>query len=98
MNKTSNLSFTVNPQAAASFDDDGMVILHVGNGSLYKSNRTGAVIWRGVEQGLSVHAIAEEISIAYQVAETTAREDTLGFLAQLERNALIHKRLCHEKG
>ena len=41
-NLISNFSFTVNPEAAASFHHDGVVILHTGKGSLFTSNETGA--------------------------------------------------------
>ena len=66
-----------------------MVILHAGNGRLFTSNETGARIWRGIERQLSLESIAGEISSAYQIARTTAREHTLGFLRALEQQALI---------
>jgi hypothetical protein len=90
-NQISHFSFAVNPEAAASIHDDGIVILHTGQGRLYTSNGTGARIWRGVEQQLPLEAIAEEISGEYRIARTTAREHTVRFLAELERNALIHR-------
>ena len=88
---TSDLSFTLSPEAAASFHDDGVVILHTGKGSLFTANRLGARIWRGIEQQLSLEAIANGISDAYQVASNTAREHTICFLAQLEQQTLIQR-------
>lgn len=90
-NQISDFSFTVNPEAAASFHDDGIVILHTGKGRLFTSNETGARIWRGVERQLPVEAIAEEISDEYNIARTTAREHTGRFLAELERHKLIRR-------
>jgi len=90
-NQISDLSVSVNPEASASFHDDGIVILHTGKGSLFTSNVTGARIWRGVEQQLSLEAIAEEISGEFQIAPTTAREHTISFLAELERHTLIQR-------
>jgi hypothetical protein len=90
-NHISNPSFTVNHEAVASFHDEGIVILHTGKGGLFTSNRTGARIWRGVEQQLLLEAIAEEISGQYKIALTTAREDTARFLAELERQKLIQR-------
>jgi hypothetical protein len=84
-------SFTVNPETAASIHDSGIVILHIGNGQLYASNGTGARVWRGVEEQLSLEAIADEISDAYQIARATAREQVVRFLAELERHTLIHR-------
>lgn len=89
--QVSGFNFTVNPEAAASFHDDGVVILHVGKGSLFSANRTGARIWRGVEQQRSMESIVDEISGEYQIARTTARTHTLDFLTALERQALIQR-------
>ena len=91
MNQISDFSFTVNPEAAASFHDDGIVILHTGKGSLFTSNETGARIWRGVERQLPLEAIAGEISVEYNIARTTAREHTIRFLAEMERHKLIQR-------
>ena len=90
-NRIRDFSLTVNPEAAASIHDSGIVILHIGNGRLYASNGTGARIWRGVEEQLSLEAIADEISDAYQIARATAREHLVRFLAELERHTLIRR-------
>lgn len=84
-------SFTVDPEAVRSFHEDGVVILHAGNGRMFTSNETGARIWRGIEQQLPLETIAGEISSAYQIARTTAREHTLSFLAALEQQSLIRR-------
>ena len=88
-NQTTTISFAVSPEAVPSFHDEGMVILHAGNGRLFTSNQTGARIWRGIERQLSFESIAGEISGAYRITRTTAREHTLGFLRALEQQALI---------
>ena len=87
----SDTRFTVNPEAAASSHDDGIVILHLGSGGFYTCNGTGARIWRAIEQKLSLEAITAEISSAYQIALTTARQHTVRFLAELELHALIQQ-------
>ena len=87
----SNLSFAVNPEATASVHDDGVVILHLGNGRFYTCNGTGARIWRAIEQRLSLEAIAQEISSAYEIALNTARQHTVRFLAELELHKLIQQ-------
>jgi UDP-N-acetylglucosamine transferase subunit ALG13 len=93
-NQSSDLSFTLSQEAAASFHDDGVVILHTGKGSLFTANRIGARIWRGIEQQLSLEAIANGISDAHQVASNTAREHTIRFLAQLEQQTLIQREVA----
>ena len=90
-NPTGDFSFTVNPEAAASFHDDGIVILHTGSGRLFTSNKTGARIWRGVERRLPLEAIAEELSGEYKIARNTACEHAARFLAELERHTLIQR-------
>ena len=89
--RTRDFCLTVNPEVAASIHDSGIVILHIGNGRLYASNGTGARIWRGVEEQLSLEAIADEISDEYQIARATAREDVVRFLAELRRHRLIQR-------
>lgn len=86
-----DFSLTVNPEAAVSIHDSGIVILHIANGCLYAFNETGARIWRGVEEQLSLETIAAEISAAYQIGRATAREHVVRFLAELERHALIQR-------
>lgn len=90
-NQFTDLSFSVSPEAAASYHEEGIVILHSGKGRLFSANGTGARIWRAVEQQLTLEAIAEEISNAYQIARTTAREHTVHFLGELERQALVQR-------
>ena len=94
MNQITEMSFTVNPEAVGSFHDDGVVILHACNGRLFKANETGARIWRGLEQQLPFEIIANEISSAYQISWTTAREHTVNFLAALEQQALIKREVA----
>lgn len=93
-NQTKEISFTVNPEAVRSFHEDGVVILHAGSGRVFSSNGTGARIWRGIEQQLPLETIANEISNAYQIERTTAREHTLSFLAALEQQALIEREVA----
>jgi len=86
-----NFSFSPTPEAASSFHDDGVVILHTGKGRLFKSNLTGAQIWRGIEQQMSMDVIAREISGEYQIPLTTAREHTANFLSELQRHELVQR-------
>jgi len=90
-NKANHSTFAVDPEAAASIHEDGIVIFHISNGRLFSSNGTGARIWRAIEEQLSLEAIADEISNAYQIAGATAREHVVRFLAELERHTLIRR-------
>ena len=89
-----NFSYSLNPEATASTHDDGIVILHTGKGRVFSSNKTGALIWQGIEQRRSFERIVEEISDAFQIAEPTARAHTLSFLAVLEQQSLITREVA----
>lgn len=90
-NQTGNFSFSVRREVTASTHDDGIVILHTGKGRVFSSNRTGALIWRGLEQGQSFEGIVAEVSDQFQIPGPTARMDTVNFLAALEQQALIKR-------
>ena len=81
----------LNPGAAVSIHDDGIVILHVASGRIFTSNQTGARVWQYLEQQLPLQAIAAEISREYGIDQATAREDATRFLAELERNGLTER-------
>ena len=89
---TNQLKFSVNPEASASVHEGGIVILHIGQGRLYTCNRTGARIWRGIEQQLPLETIAEQISGECRIDGGAAREQALRFVADLERHALVQRR------
>jgi len=89
-----NFSYSLNPEATASTHDDGIVILHTGKGRVFSSNKTGALIWQGIEQRRSFDRIVEEISDAFQIAATTARAHALKFLAALEQQSLIRREVA----
>lgn len=82
---------TVDSEAATSIHENGMVILHLGNGRFFASNETGARIWRGIEQNKSFKAIAAEISDEYQIPITSACEHIRAFISDLEQHSLIRR-------
>lgn len=70
-NELNDFSFTVSPEATTSVHDDGVAILHPGNGRFYTCNGTGAGTWRAIEQRLSLEArLAERRSIARDLHDT----------------------------
>ena len=94
MDQVSNYSFCLSPEATASAHEDGIVILHTGKGRVFSSNKTGALIWQGIEQRRSFDRIVEDISDAFQIATTTARAHALKFLAALEQQSLIGREVA----
>jgi len=91
-NRIQDLVIQINPEAVASFHDDGVVILDNSKGRLYSSGPAGAYIWRGIERRLSLEAIAEGLHADFQVELTTARDHTARFMEQLHGNGLIERR------
>ncbi len=89
MNQFIDFAFTLNPEAVSSLNDSGIVILHTGQGRVFSSNKTGALIWQRLEHRRSLAGIVEEISGEFQIPETTARRHTLNFLTALEQQSLI---------
>ena len=70
-NQLNDFSFTVSAEATMSVHDDGVAILHPGNGRFYTCNGTGAGTWRAIEQRLSLEArLAERRSIARDLHDT----------------------------
>ena len=90
-NHNCELSIVVNPEAAASFHEDGMVIFHTGKGRLFSANGAAARIWAGLCERLPLETIVERISNEYEVSSTFVREHALSFLAQLESHHLIQR-------
>lgn len=88
-NQVNDREVKISSDAAASVHEEGIIILHTRKGRLFSSNRTGAYIWRCIERQLSFEAIAEKLTLEYQIAQTIAREHTARFLADLERHSLI---------
>ena len=81
----------VDAEAAASIHENGIVVLHIGNGRVYAGNQTGAHIWRGLVQGESLNAIATEISNEYQIQMPLACEHVEAFISNLERHSLVQR-------
>ena len=82
----------INPDAAVSVHEGGLVILDNSKGRLYSSGPAGAYIWRSIEQQLSLEDIAGKLHTDFQIELTTAREHTARFLEQLHANGLIERR------
>jgi Coenzyme PQQ synthesis protein D (PqqD) len=88
------INFSLSPEASASSHDDGIVILHTGKGRVFSANKTGALIWRGIEERRSFDGIVADIRGEFQIAGTTARAHTINFLAALEQQALIRREVA----
>jgi hypothetical protein len=86
-----HVSVKVDLEAAASIHDEGIVILHIGNGRVYAANETGARIWRGIMQEQPLNTIETEISDEYQIPMPLACEHVGAFISELERHSLVQR-------
>ena len=77
----------------ASRHTSGVVILHVGRGRLFASNHTGAEIWWKLEERRSLGAISRDLSHRYGLSSDAAWAHTTQFVAALERERLVERRL-----
>jgi len=79
----------VDAEAAGSIHENGLVILHIGNGRMYAANKSGARIWRGILEEQPLNEIATEISEEYQIPMPMACEHVGDFVSELERHSLV---------
>jgi hypothetical protein len=82
-------STTVSPDVRASFHDDGVVFLDVRGGTVFRSNRIGAAIWKGLIGRQELATIAAQIGREYSITAEQAMEDASSFVAQLESHGFL---------
>ena len=83
------LGFHVAPEVKASLHPDGVVLIHLGKGTVFSANRVGAMIWNGAAERWSLERVAESISSEFHIPAQTVEQDAAEFLAQLEAEGLL---------
>jgi len=83
------LRFRVAPDVRASLHPDGVVLIHLGRGTVFSANRVGAMIWNGAAERWSIEKVAESISTEFNIPPQTVQQDAATFLAQLEAEGLL---------
>src|SRR5882724_1018102 len=83
------LMFHAAPDVKASLHPDGVVLIHLGTGTVFSSNRVGAMIWKGATERRSLDEVAASISGEFDIPRQTVQRDTAKFLAQLEAEGLL---------
>ena len=76
-------------EVRASVQQDGVVFLHLRSGIVFRSNRIGAAIWKGLGSRQDLAAIALEIGREYGIPAEQAARDAAGFVAQLEAQGFL---------
>jgi hypothetical protein len=81
--------FRVAPEVKASQHSDGVVLIHLGRGTVFSANRVGAMIWNGVAERRSLEKVAQSISGVFHIPPQTVQRDAAVFLAQLQAEGLL---------
>lgn len=72
-----------------SFEGGEGILVDLNTKHYYRLNETGAVIWKGIEEGRSVDDIVGELQAVYEVASDHARASVQRLLHALQTNKLI---------
>lgn len=66
-----------------------IVLLDFGRGEYFALDEIGAHIWRGLEKGESLAAIAREISGVYDVSVSQALADVMALVVEMRTRSLV---------
>lgn len=82
--------FRVNTEltAAKAFEDE-VVIINTATGRYYDLTGSGPLVWTRLQDGASVDDIVASLAAAYDVPESTAREDVERLLDELSEEQLV---------
>ena len=71
------------------FEGGEGILVNLNTKQYYKLNETGALIWRGLENGSTVEAIVSEMQAHYEVSREHALTSLDKLLLILESNKLV---------
>lgn len=80
---------TASPSVYARAFGEELVLLDFGKGEYFGLDVIGAVIWRRLEAGDTLGAIAESVASQYEVGRDEALRDIVDLVAQLAENNLV---------
>jgi hypothetical protein len=81
--------WTVHPNALTAHLAEGSVVLHMDTKLYFQLNATAALVWRGIEQGLTEGEIVAEMCKRYEVSETVAHDALARLVNGLVRRDLV---------
>ena len=68
------------------------VLLHLGTKRYFRLNATGAVLWKGLEQGLDREALVERLTQEFDVDTVIAATEIDRLIAELAQLELVETR------
>jgi hypothetical protein len=87
--KAGESALCIAPDVKASPNANGVVLIHLGKGTVFSANRVGAIIWNGLGERRSLEKMAEAISAEFHIPPQTAHREAVAFLAQLQAEGLL---------
>jgi len=75
----------------SSINDDGVVLLDIATGRIFSANSIGARIWQGLEDGLSLSAIADRLAAETGADRAVVERDAADFVTTLRARALVNE-------
>ena len=83
-------SYRINtPTVVAEVFDDEIVVIHLGSGTYYSLNQSGATIWQGLQQGFDLAALSQLLSATYAIAPDELAQIVPPFIDELLQEQLI---------
>jgi PqqD family protein of HPr-rel-A system len=89
MTQTGDETPRASPDVLAAHLEGEAVLLHLGTKQYYRLNETGAVIWKGLEQGLDASAIVAELTREFEVDPKIAESEFRRTLEELRERGLL---------
>jgi coenzyme PQQ synthesis protein D (PqqD) len=72
-----------------TLDSGDVVLLHLDHKTYYSLNATGAYIWQGVKDGLTMRAISQQLQARYAVEPDHADRSVLALVEDLLQHQLV---------
>lgn len=83
-------TFRVNtPTVVTEAFDDEIVILHLESGTYYSLEKSGAVIWTLLQQGVNLPEISARIAATYTISSAKSEQSVQHFIEELLQEKLI---------
>jgi len=79
------------PHVRSNISDDGLILLDIATGQIFSANLIAARIWNGLEQGLLLSEIIEEIAADTGADPVVVERDATKFVDTLRLRALVEE-------
>lgn len=69
--------------------DDDVVVLNIKDGTYFKLNETGTIVWDQLAQGASIEEAIGQILKSYNSSYEVAKKDVVSLVASLQDEGLL---------